>query len=198
VANLPAEYNRPVLEDEIRKLNQRIDDMKTLLTFIPQASPVANPKIGMVMYSDGTTTDFSNHTERGLYRYDYVNPDVDGILGWMHFAMNDMQPFSITGTNGDVIDYTQSNDFVTLSNSNGGSWTLNLPSPVDQSFRTIRFISDDTTTGVSKIILDAGTFIIQPPGGIPAGSNTFDIARKYEGVTLYSDGTQWIVIQLSS
>ena len=185
MANLPAEYNRPVLEDELRKLNQRIDDMKTLLTFIPQASPVANPKIGMVMYSDGTTTD-------------YVNPDTDGILGWMHFAMNDMEPFRITGTNGDVIDYTQSNDFVTLSNSNGGSWTLNLPSPVDQSFRTIRFISDDTTTGVSKIILDAGTFIIQPPGGIPAGSNTFDIARKYEGVTLYSDGTQWIVIQLSS
>jgi hypothetical protein len=63
MANLPAEYNRPVLEDELRKLSQRIDDMKTLLTFIPQASPVAEPKIGMVMYSDPTTTAISVRTQ---------------------------------------------------------------------------------------------------------------------------------------
>ena len=139
MANLPAEYNRPVIEDELRKLNQRIDDMKTLLTFIPQASPVANPKIGMIMYSDGTTSDFSNHTEKGLYRYDYVNPDVDGILGWMHFAMNDMEPFAITADGGDVIDYTQSNDFVLLSHEliTNSTYTINLPSPLDQAFRTI-------------------------------------------------------------
>ena len=198
MANLPVEYNRPVLEDELRKLNQRIDDMKTLLTFIPQASPVAEPKIGMIMYSDGTTNDFTNHKSRGLYRYDYLDPDLNGDLGWIHFASDDMVPAVIVGNSGEVIDYDQSNDFATLSNSNGGSWTLNLPSPIAQPYRTIKFISDGTTSGVSKIVLDAGTFIIQRPGGTPAGSNTFDIARKYEGVTLYSDGTQWIIIQLSS
>jgi len=189
MANLPAEYNRPVLEDELRKLNQRIDDMKTLLTFIPQASPVANPQIGMIMYSNGTTTDFSNHTTRGLYRYDYVNPDVDGILGWIHFASEDMEPFTVTEAGGAVVDYTQSNDFVLLSNTGGGSWTLNLPSPVDQSFRTIQFISDDTTSGANRIILDAGS------GFLIDDAQTFTINRKFEAVTLFSDGSNWIVTQ---
>ena len=191
MANLPAEYNRPVLEDELRRLNQRIDDMKTLLTFIPQASPVANPQIGMIMYSDGTTNDFSNHTERGLYRYDYVNPDTDGILGWMHFAMNDMEPFRITADGGDFIDYTQSNDFVLLSHELGtnSTYTINLPSPLDQAYRTIKFISDDTIQPNHIVTLDAGA------GFTIDGVQTFEIRRNYEAITIFSNGSQWVITQ---
>ena len=191
MANLPTEYNRPVIEDELRRLNQRIDDMKTLLTFIPQASPVANPQIGMIMYSDGTTTDFSNHTSRGLYRYDYVNPDVDGILGWMHFAMSDMEPFRITADGGDVIDYTQSNDFVLLSHelTTNSTYTINLPSPLDQAYRTIQFISDDTIQPNHIVTLDAGA------GFTIDGVQTFEIRRNYEAITIFSNGSNWVITQ---
>ena len=190
MANLPAEYNRPVIEDELRKLNQRIDDMKTLLTFIPQASPIANPQIGMIMYSDGTTTDFSNHTSRGLYRYDYVNPDVDGILGWIHFASEDMEPFAITADGGDVIDYTQSNDFVLLSHelTTNSTYTINLPSPLDQAYRTIQFISDDTIQPNHIVTLNAGAFTID-------GLQTFEIRRNYEAITIFSNGSNWVITQ---
>ena len=143
----------------------------------------------MIMYSDGSTTDFSNHTTRGLYRYDYVNPDIDGILGWIHFASEDMEPFTVTKAGGAVVDYTQSNDFVMLSNTGGGSWTLNLPSPVAQSFRTIQFISDDTTFGANTIILDAGS------GFLIDDAQTFTINRKFEAITIFSDGSNWIVTQ---
>lgn len=198
MALLPQSYDTAAIENEFRRLNQRIDDLKTLLTFIPQTDPVANPRIGMIMYSDGTSTTFAGHRGRGLYRYDYLDPDVNGDVGWIHFASDDMVPAVVVGDSGDVINYDKSNDFAMLTNLNGGSWTLNLPSPVTQAYRTIKFVSDETTSGASKIVLDAGSFFIQPPGGSPSGSvSTFDIDRKYEGVTIFSDGTQWIVIQKS-
>ena len=53
MAILAEEYDRVALEEEFRDLQQKIDDLKTLLTFIPVAAPVAEPKIGMVMYADG-------------------------------------------------------------------------------------------------------------------------------------------------
>ena len=87
------------------------------------------------------------------------------------------------------VDYTQSNDFVMLSNTGGGSWTLNLPSPVAQSFRTIQFISDDTTFGANTIILDAGS------GFLIDDAQTFTINRKFEAITVFSDGSNWIITQ---
>ena len=73
MANLPADYNRAVLEEELDLITQRIEDMKKLLTFIPVNAPVTDPKIGMVMYADGEENTFNGHRGRGLYRYDYLN-----------------------------------------------------------------------------------------------------------------------------
>ena len=70
MANLPEEYDRVALEEELRDLQQKIDDMKTLLRFIPLSNPpiVTNKDKGLVAYSDGTVTWVGSGSE-GLYRY---------------------------------------------------------------------------------------------------------------------------------
>ncbi|MEL0104100.1 MAG: hypothetical protein VW920_05320 [Gammaproteobacteria bacterium] len=190
MAVLAEEYDRVALEEEFRDLQQKIDDLKTLLTFIPVSSPVAEPKIGMVMYSDGTTTDFGGHKGRGLYRYDYLNPDANTNLGWIHFAHDDMEPYVIERDSG-TVDYTQSNDFVLLkqTTNDGTSYTVNLPSPSANEYRTIRFVSDASVDSNDTVILDAG------PGITIDSSQTYTIDRAFEGVTLFSDGSNWIIIQ---
>ena len=190
MAVLAEEYDRVALEEEFRDLQQKIDDLKTLLTFIPVSSPVAEPKIGMVMYSDGTTTDFGGHKGRGLYRYDYLNPDANTNLGWIHFAHDDMEPYVIERDSG-TVDYTQSNDFVLLkqTTNDGTSYTVNLPSPSANEYRTIKFVSDNSVDSNDTVILDAGTGITID------SSQTYTIDRAFEGVTLFSDGSNWIIIQ---
>lgn len=70
MANLPAEYNRPVIENELRAIRQLIDDLKTVHYFIPLSAAPVSPAIGDIVYSDGTNTDntFGNGSE-GLFRF---------------------------------------------------------------------------------------------------------------------------------
>ena len=138
----------------------------------------------------GTTTDFDGHKGRGLYRYDYLNPDANTNLGWIHFAHDDMEPYVIERDSG-TVDYTQSNDFVLLkqTTNDGTSYTVNLPSPSANEYRTIKFVSDNSVDSNDTVILDAGTGITID------SSQTYTIDRAFEGVTLFSDGSNWIIIQ---
>lgn len=70
MANLPVDYNRAVLEEQLDALTQRIDDMKTVNYFIPLSAAPVSPTIGDVVYSNGTNTDntFGSASE-GLFRF---------------------------------------------------------------------------------------------------------------------------------
>lgn len=191
MANLPEEYDRVALEEELRDLQQKIDDMKTLLTFIPVSSPVAEPQIGMVMYADGEANTFNGHRGRGLYRYDYLNKDVDNDLGWIRFASADTEPYVLTGNTGETHTYDYLSDFLLVKHSRTsiGTWTVALPDPSVQKYRTIRVVSDDSTDANHKVALDPGTFTID------GSTADYEINRNFEGVTLFSDGSNWIIIQ---
>jgi len=191
MANLPSQYNRPVIEDELRKLSQRIEDMKKLLTFIPVNAPVTDPKIGMIMYADGEENNFSGDGVRGLYRYGYLNKDVDNDLGWIRFASADTAPYVLTGNTGETHTYYYLSDFLLVKHSRTsiGTWTVALPDPSVQKYRTLRIVSDDSTDANHKVALDPGTFTID------GSTADYEINRSFEGVTLFSDGVNWIIIQ---
>lgn len=79
-----------------------------------------------------------------------------------------------------------------LSWSGGsGNMTLTLPSVNGSNTnRTIRFISDSTFNTNTRVYLT------------PAGSDTLDgsasyyeINKAYEGIALWSDGSEWFIIQ---
>ncbi|MGY8803977.1 MAG: hypothetical protein ACKVK6_07060, partial [bacterium] len=68
--------------------------------------------------------------------------------------------------------------------------TLNLPDATLNVNRLIRFLSDTTfnaNTRVNITAINAQT--------IDGSTNAYVVNKEYEGVQLWSDGTEWFVIQ---
>jgi len=78
--------------------------------------------------------------------------------------------------------------FLKFAGSNGNS-TFNLPDATTNQYRTLQFITNSTVTANHTWTLDgSGSQTID-------GSTTYVINRAYEGIKLWSDGTEWIIIQ---
>ena len=72
-----------------------------------------------------------------------------------------------------------------------GTYTLNLPTAASMIYRNVRVITDGTLAvgAADKInITPAGSETIN-------GSASFQISKRYEGVSMWSSGTEWIIIQ---
>ena len=76
-------------------------------------------------------------------------------------------------------------------NGANGTYILNLPPAADMQYRKVRFISDGTFGN------GAGDKVLITPNGTETvdGASNFEISKSYEGVALWSDGTEWIIIQ---
>jgi hypothetical protein len=76
---------------------------------------------------------------------------------------------------------------------NNGTMTLRLPAISSFSNRTIQIITDGTfDVGAGKKVNIEGSF---GAGDTIDGVGQFELSKKYEGVTLWSDGTEWFIIQ---
>ena len=102
----------------------------------------------------------------------------------------------ITVADGDTINlsdstYTSSTLIKFTFTATGGveDVTVNLPN-VNDTNRLIRFISDTTFTSNTRVSLT-------PINGatIDGSSSPYVINKEYEGVQLWSDGTEWFIIQ---
>ena len=73
----------------------------------------------------------------------------------------------------------------------GGTYTLNLPPAASMTYRNVRIITDGTLDNGAQDKIDV----------TPAGSETidgaasFEISKRYEGISIWSNGTEWIIIQ---
>lgn len=113
---------------------------------------------------------------------------------WADRRINAQPPFNITATPGDQVAYaTEDTNIIYLTWVGGpGTFDLILPSATDTPYRTIQIISDGTLNANDKVHVQApvGERI---DGDISPGFYTLN--KAYSGVTVWSDGTQWIVIQ---
>jgi len=113
-----------------------------------------------------------------------------------HAGASYIVPATTIGGSGDTTILTGSTfDNATLikashDNVSTGDYTLELPSASLSTNRSIRIISDSSTDSNHNIDI------------VPAGSETLDgsttgftINRNYEGLMVWSDGTEWFVIQ---
>jgi len=66
---LPLKYDPAAVENEFRRLKQRLDDMYTVLHLVPRSSAPLDPKDGYLAVSDGTGSGFDGSSGAGLYRY---------------------------------------------------------------------------------------------------------------------------------
>ena len=70
-----------------------------------------------------------------------------------------------------------------------GTATYTLPTATSSTNRVIRFISDSSFETNTRVdITPAGSDNLD-------GANTATINKDYEGIALWSDGTEWFVIQ---
>ena len=108
-------------------------------------------------------------------------------------------PVPITVSAGDTINLSdtiyQNASMIELSWSGGTNpdVTLNLPDATNanNTYRTLRFISDSTFTNASHHV------DLTPTGGqtLDGSTDPYVINKAYEGIMVWSDGAEWFIIQ---
>lgn len=99
-------------------------------------------------------------------------------------------PEFITATPGGSSVITTTKNIIDLTWSGGsGTFTLTLPSATAIPYRFLRIVNDSTISANDKVDIAA------PVGETIDGAATYEINKPYNGVAIWSDGTNWIVIQ---
>lgn len=118
------------------------------------------------------------------------------LFTWANNKINTQPPFLIIATPGGSSSYSDDKNIIYLNWSGGsGTYDLTLPSATDIPYRKIQIISDGTLAANDKV------HVLAPVGESIDGSPNpgfYTLNKPYNGVTVWSDGTQWIVIQAKS
>lgn len=104
-----------------------------------------------------------------------------------------LEPEFITATPGGSSVLSTSKNIVDISWVGGsGTYTLTLPSATEIPYRFLRIVNDSTVTANDKVDIAA------PIGETIDGGATYEINKPYNGCAVWSDGSNWIVIQAKS
>jgi hypothetical protein len=89
--------------------------------------------------------------------------------------------------------YTESNDIVYITWSGvSGTYVYTLPSATAIPYRTIRFVNGPNVSSSDKIHVTA------PGVETIDGVAFYTLKKPYRGISIWSNGTEWIVIQAKS
>ena len=101
-------------------------------------------------------------------------------------------PFVTTASPGGSETYTALNNIVKIGWSGGnGIYVINLPSATAIPYRNIRFTTNGTYPGggAHKVRFTATS------GETIDGAAFYEVSKAYEGISIWSTGTEWVVIQ---
>ena len=107
-------------------------------------------------------------------------------------AVAKLIPFQVTASAGGSSTYSADNNIVEIGWTGGnGTYVLNIPSATAIPYRNIRFVTNSTfPNGASDKVQ-----ITAQSGETIDGAAFFEISKQYEGVSVWSNGTEWIIIQ---
>lgn len=115
--------------------------------------------------------------------------------GTVNDIVNYLLPTHITVSAGQTINLSDSQyadiKLVKLTWSGAfGNMALNLPSAASNTNRAIRFISNGGFNTNTRVY-------ITPIGGdtLDGSTNHYEINKTYEGIYVWSDGSEWFIIQ---
>lgn len=145
--------------------------------------------------SDKKITQLDNTTALdGTENLVFVQSDITK-KGTVNDIINYLVPTHITVSSGQTVNLSDSQydniKLVKLTWSGGaGNMTLNLPSASDNTNRAIRFISNGGFNTNTRVYLT-------PSGGdtLDGSTNYYEINKEYEGIYVWSDGSEWFIIQ---
>tara|TARA_R110001632_G_scaffold221825_1_gene352597 strand:+ start:59 stop:550 length:492 start_codon:yes stop_codon:yes gene_type:complete len=102
-------------------------------------------------------------------------------------------PFLITASIGGSSTHSSHNSEIYMTWTGvSGTYELTLPDASEHSYRTIRVINDGTVNASDKI------HVLAPNPQTIDGAAFYTLNKPYGGVTVWSDGSNWIVIQAKS
>ena len=109
--------------------------------------------------------------------------------------LNYIVPTSLTVSEGTTVNLSDSayatSELIELSwSGSNGTMVLNLPLAASNVNRVMRFISNTSFTGTHNADLT-------PQGGdtLDGSTNRYRINKAYEGIQVWSNGTEWFIIQ---
>jgi hypothetical protein len=145
--------------------------------------------------SDKKITQLDNTTALdGTENLVFVQSDITK-KGTVNDIINYLVPTHITVSSGQTVNLSDSQyaniKLVKLTWSGAsGNMTLNLPSASDNTNRAIRFISNGGFNTNTRVYLT-------PIGGdtLDGSTNYYEINKEYEGIYVWSDGSEWFIIQ---
>ena len=171
-----------------------VGDLKTYVqtgtvTSVALAMPSAFSVSGSPITSSGTftVTGSGNNTQY-----------VDGTGALQSFSdttantVARLIPYVTTATPGGSETYTALNNIVKIGWSGGnGIYVINLPSAATIPYRVIRFVTNGTYPGggAHKVRFTA------TGGETIDGAAYFETSKVYEGIAIWSTGTEWVIIQ---
>ena len=124
--------------------------------------------------------------------------DTSGNVTWtdstdiVSGAIAKLIPFQITASAGGSSTYSASNNIVEIGwTGDNGTYILNIPSATAIPYRNIRFVTNSTFPNGASDKVE----ITAQPGETIDGNAFFEISKVYEGVSIWSNGNEWIVIQ---
>ena len=106
-----------------------------------------------------------------------------------------LTPYVTTATPGGSETLTTLNNIVKIGwSGTSGTYVINLPSATTIPYRNLRFTTNGTYPGGG-----AHKVQITPSGGETIdGAAFYEIAKQYAGISIWSTGTEWIVIQVKA
>ena len=145
--------------------------------------------------SDKKITQLDNTTALdGTENLVFVQSDITK-KGTVNDIINYLVPTHITVSSGQTVNLSDSQyaniKLVKLTwSGSSGNMTLNLPSASDNTNRAIRFISNGGFNTNTRVYLT-------PSGGdtLDGSTNHYEINKEYEGIYVWSDGSEWFIIQ---
>ena len=115
---------------------------------------------------------------------------TNDTIGWTNKDSITSIPASVTATPGGTLSLASNIDFVYFTWSGGsGTYTLNLPIASTHAYKIIRFVCDSTISANDKIHIQGSL------GDTVDGGLFYALNKPYNGVQVWSDGSEWIVIQ---
>ncbi len=104
-----------------------------------------------------------------------------------------LTPFAVVAGSGGSSTMPSNYNLIDISwdGLGNGTYTLNLPTAASMKYRNIRIITDGTLDNGAQDKID-----VTPTGSETIdGAASFEISKRYEGISIWSNGTEWIIIQ---
>ena len=119
---------------------------------------------------------------------------IDDIASYTYTGVTaTLEPEFITASPGGSSTITTTKNIIDITwSGGGGDYTLNLPSAAAIPYRFLRIVNDSTVTANERVNVTA------TGGDTIDGAASYTMNKAFNGIAVWSDGSNWIVIQAKS